>query len=462
MDSGQRSTSANLTFALAKRVGELSRYIDGTGPVPFQAPNLDYEEAVEWLESLGFIERGAKTPGSTFLSRKSADLWPRYLGLLGHRVEAVVDVTPCTSPVSVVTAFERTPKGDRAPYNRQRAIFSGRGPSPLLAVKGAMLEAAETFSARWKKNSADEAELDDLANKNLNRGDLDHSTTSKGVSLVSGRTVSVPSHKVYLDFPAALSPGNQVAPGSNGLASGESYEQARDAAIFELIERDAVSIWWRSRHKAPPWHPITKLAAAAVYPVERWLNAKGRRLQFLNLTHDLSIPVVLAHSTAKNGAYPLIAAACDASQDQAAYAALSELIQMEVNIDFIKRNIDELGLDSLTKGAQQVWAWYSSANLLTHPHLLPKQDATNLAAPSPFDRNEAISSLKEALIKAEIEISIVDLTDDQIRIPVVRAFSKDLMNFHHMNERARSVPRALGLDSGIDGSRQLSDEPIPL
>jgi ribosomal protein S12 methylthiotransferase accessory factor len=64
-----------------------------------------------------------------------------------------------------------------------------------------------------------------------------------GTDLMSGRTIAVPHALVSMDFTGTLP--DDLAVSSNGLASGNTSDEATLAALCELIERDAHSRWLR-------------------------------------------------------------------------------------------------------------------------------------------------------------------------------------------------------------------------
>jgi ribosomal protein S12 methylthiotransferase accessory factor len=86
----------------------------------------------------------------------------------------------------------------------------------------------------------------------------------------------------YLAVPQAHDQGF-FAPSSNGHAVGNCLEEAILQGLLELVERDAIAIWWYARVHRPG-------VELPVEFVER-LAARGWTAWALDLTHDLGIPV---------------------------------------------------------------------------------------------------------------------------------------------------------------------------
>jgi bacteriocin biosynthesis cyclodehydratase domain-containing protein len=115
---------------------------------------------------------------------------------------------------------------------------------------------------------------------------------------------------------------------SNGCAAGNTIEEAVLQGFLELIERDAVAIWWYNRISRPE----VCIAGMNVGALNKIKNVLDENWDYwvLDLSHDFEIPVVVAvgkHKISKEfrlgfGAHPEIAIACT--------RALTELYQIVV------------------------------------------------------------------------------------------------------------------------------------
>jgi ribosomal protein S12 methylthiotransferase accessory factor len=108
-----------------------------------------------------------------------------------------------------------------------------------------------------------------------------------GVRINDDRPVLVPRDLVY----ASASPGKIYRANSNGAACHSDYHRAVLNAIHETVERDALMVAWLARLSLP------RIALTSADPdpfgARRSLEALSFRLEHVDLTTDLDIPVVL-------------------------------------------------------------------------------------------------------------------------------------------------------------------------
>lgn len=115
-----------------------------------------------------------------------------------------------------------------------------------------------------------------------------------GTGLLSGRPHLVPLDAVRLDGLAPDVPG--ICQHTNGLASGNSEQEAIFHACCELIERDAATIW----SVRPRWYQAEKALDPAAFHdpqidalVSRIAGA-NLELHLFDITSDLGIPTIRA------------------------------------------------------------------------------------------------------------------------------------------------------------------------
>lgn len=125
------------------------------------------------------------------------------------------------------------------------------------------------------------------------------------------------------------------SPLSIGCATARTAMEARLAATMELIERDAVALWWRGGRRPRPLR---------VGPIEGPLQAKldsGARL--LDITTENGVPAVAAVSFRADGAGFCCGTAARPDLAGAARAALVELCQNELAILLVEAKRSALG-----------------------------------------------------------------------------------------------------------------------
>lgn len=156
---------------------------------------------------------------------------------------------------------------------------------------------------------------------------------------------------VDLCFRRPLSHRNFVPPYklSTGCAAAPSRERATLRALLELIERDAAAIWWRGgrRPRAVAYDSTTGRATSRLLRSLR-RHEPGRTTRLLDITSDLSIPVIAAISTKPNGYGFAFGLAARPTQVGAAQAAVIEMCQMELAQAVVTERLEEAGEAALT------------------------------------------------------------------------------------------------------------------
>lgn len=120
-------------------------------------------------------------------------------------------------------------------------------------------------------------------------------------------------------------------PLSIGCAAGPNAETATLRAVLEVIERDALALWWRGGrrgHALSAESPATREAAALLASLRQG-NAT-RRAWLLDITTDLGVPCIAALSCRADGRGLACGTAARLTQAQAARAAVMEMCQMEL------------------------------------------------------------------------------------------------------------------------------------
>ena len=90
---------------------------------------------------------------------------------------------------------------------------------------------------------------------------------------------------------------------SNGNAAGNTLEEAVLQGFLELVERDAVALWWYNRVQRPEVD-LESFGDPYLDRVRVYLREQGRELWVIDLTSDLKIPVfaALSRETTAGGA----------------------------------------------------------------------------------------------------------------------------------------------------------------
>ena len=143
------------------------------------------------------------------------------------------------------------------PMSRALSVHQGKGATDDDARLGALLEAieseaAETFDCAGPlcrfgalPQSARAPQLDDFAlDRNLPPDPEEEVRWVEATDLASGEALFLPFDLVSLDLTRAVP--SRFARSSAGIASGATEEEARTAALHEVVERDALAHWHRT------------------------------------------------------------------------------------------------------------------------------------------------------------------------------------------------------------------------
>lgn len=230
------------------------------------------------------------------------------------------------------------------PNSRSLSVFQGKGLSTDAARVSAVMEAYESWCA-------------ETINLPLIFGSIDELTYShtlvdvtrlpiaaiegvdpqapflwiEGQDLMGGGTRWLPFEMVHANY-AQPEPthSNAFAATTNGLASGNTHEEATLHALMEVIERDAITLW-----KLGPdaWRSATAIRLDTVTGAPRLLlelfEAAGIDVAIWDVTSDLGIPtfLTLIHDrTGETGADEL-GGGTHVSAEVALVRALSEAAQ---------------------------------------------------------------------------------------------------------------------------------------
>ena len=129
----------------------------------------------------------------------------------------------------------------------------------------------------------------------------------------------------YSDVPAECMA--YCRPSSNGTAAGTCLEEAILQGLLELVERDAVAMWWYGRIRRPAAR-ISSTLAPYFDELRAEYAALGWRIWTLDLTHDLGLPVVTAVAAHERSERFALGFGCHPEADLAVSRALTELNQV--------------------------------------------------------------------------------------------------------------------------------------
>lgn len=237
------------------------------------------------------------------------------------------------------------------------------------------------------------------------------------------------NQKAYKYFPSALcylmypkpSQKTWFVPESNGLAAGNVLEEAILQGFFEVVERDAVSIWWYNRLKMPGVD-LESFRDPYYDALQDYYKSVGRELWVLDLTHDFNIPTFVALSRTTSGENENIIFGFGTHFDarigiSRALTEMNQFIYLLADGRFFDRSAGERG--------HFMKRWFDTATVENQPYLFPDETA---ARRTPSDYVEAWSyDLLEDIERCidiskglSLEFLVHDMTRPDIGLNVVR------------------------------------------
>lgn len=224
----------------------------------------------------------------------------------------------------------------------------------------------------------------------------------------------LPAGLCYLGH--ATDRGAGLAPATtNGVAAGASIDDAAIRAFVELVERDAVAIWWYNRLARPRLAPSStgdRLIAA----YDLWAGRRGRPLALYDLSHDCDVPVVAAVTHDGDGRHIALGFGAGATTAAAARHAVGELAQFECNVALIEGYVRARGELDLSPEAAALQRWWRNAAIDDCPHL----GGDLVEQPRPDPPKLTLDACHACCARLGLSFLALDLTRPHVGTPVVR------------------------------------------
>ena len=341
-----------------------------------------------------------------------------------------------------------------------RESSAGKGTNALQAKAGALSEAIERFSGNYRgdepRRAAKFQELGGAAihpndcmrfseRQYANRIELNANGTSFTYiplpfdpdrtidwtpvwSLTNETERFLPTSYCYFNAPHECAADFSMAC-SNGNAAGTSLEDAILQGFFELVERDAVAMWWYNRLSVPAVD-LASFEDPFIQRTEKYLAKHHRNLWALDLTNDFGIPVFTACSRRIDGDAEHIMFGFGAHMDPriAMLRAVTELNQFLAHI-LITTPEQPTG----TVNAEDIVQWLTNARIADHSYILPGDFPVRRMSDFPVVRNDDLRDdvvyCQKAVEKRGMELLVLDQTRPEIGMPVVKVFVPGMRHF---------------------------------
>lgn len=266
-------------------------------------------------------------------------------------------------------------------------------------------------------------------------------------SLTHQRRRYLPTQLVYCGSPASTVCDAFYAVGcSNGNASGNNLEEAVLQGFLELVERDAIALWWYNRLRKPG---ASMRDVELAYPkaLADHYASIGREAWVLDLTSDLGIPVFAALSRRLHATQEqiLFGFGCHLDARIALQRACAEMNQM-LGLAQDGRGGNHPGLED-----EETVAWLTTATLDNQTYLAPAAGVP-MKRPDDFpirhsgDLLQDITHCRRIVEQRGMEVLVLDQTRADTGLPAVKVIVPGLRHFwaRYGSGRLYDVPVAMG------------------
>lgn len=331
------------------------------------------------------------------------------------------------------------------------SVYNGKGATPIAARVSAIMEGLERYSAEPHDRELLTMSYEQmrLNNRALNPQNLilpDYAQDEwpipwyQAYDLIKKQEVWVPAHAVF--HPVPRSYGKLFRTSTNGIASGNTIEEAIFHALSELIERDAWSLVEASNNAGPV---ITDITHPISCELIQKFNDAGIDVILRDITSDLGIPTVSAVSDDTQLRDPTLLCIGMGSHlcpEIAVLRALTEVAQSRATQIHGAREdtkethfLERVGYDR-AKRINKKW-------FLDSPRIQYSEMSSFRSDDFLDDINYVINRLSEAGFES---VLVSDLTRPEIGIPVVRVIVPGLehyaMDLERVGERCKGARRS--------------------
>ncbi|MDD1724505.1 MAG: YcaO-related McrA-glycine thioamidation protein [Methanospirillum sp.] len=330
------------------------------------------------------------------------------------------------------------------------SVYNGKGATSIAARVSAIMEGLERYSAELHDRKVITLTYEQIrAQKDAIRPEfliLPENTEDgwplpwfPAYDLIREREVWVPAHAVFHPVPRIM--GRLFRTSTNGIASGNTYEEAIYHALCELIERDAWSLVEAANNAGPVIADITHPLSCSLL---RKFRDAGIEVLIRDITSDLGIPTVAAISDdiqLRDPTLLCIGMGSHLCPEIALLRALTEVAQSRATQIHGAREdtrethfLTKIGYER-TKRLNKKWFQDDQSVVLSD---LPSYRSDDFLD----DITMILNTLKDAGMD---QVLVADLTRPEIGIPVVRVIVPGLEHYamdpERLGERCKRARR---------------------
>ena len=322
------------------------------------------------------------------------------------------------------------------PNSRSLSISQGKGVSSAHAKISALMETIESHHGETIETERILASINQVKRRQYSLCDYGGLVRYKGKEfnhhkdmewlwgkeLISNTKRLVPYISVHVDMRVGtLRQSDVFLQSSNGLASGNTMEEAISHAMCELIERDAYACWFLSGTQHQTKVNLLSIKSDSCNALIQKFHTADTHVGIWNMTSDTEVPCFIARIIPKDPPNlcpirPASGFGCHPNKELALSRALTEAAQSRLT--FIAGARDDIHTSNYDH-------FISSDEYNKWHHSIVEQTAlTDYTDISSFEINEPADI--EVILKKQLqhigikEIITVDLTKKRYGIPVVK------------------------------------------
>lgn len=328
------------------------------------------------------------------------------------------------------------------PLSKAVSVAQGKGASLTAAKVSGAMEAIETFHAEtiakplrycsFKEISRFAAQQDHLviSVENLPKLNVSEFTENKpmlwieGTDLLSAKPIWVPYEVTHCDFSLPLPPGSGAfIMSTNGLASGNNQLEAIIHGIYEVIERDATSLWQLKLREQINQTQINlqSITDSNCKLLIEKIQSAGIKIAIWDTTTDIGIPcfyctIMAEEADALRPLYPASGAGCHVDKNIALSRAITEAAQ--TRLTQISGSRDDVSMHEYHASQQADYQRRVARWLDASPE---QKDFADIPHWHHDTLNEDLQLQLERLQSVGVtQIAAIDLRQDEFNISVAR------------------------------------------
>ena len=247
----------------------------------------------------------------------------------------------------------------------------------------------------------------------------------------------LPTAYCYYGYPNSSKPDCWAD--TNGCAAGNTLESAILHGFMELVERDAVALWWYNRLQRPQVD-LDSFNEPYFQALKDYYQTLNRDLWILDLTSDLNIPAVAAISRRSDwaNAQPSDRQEEDIIFDFGVHFDPKIAIYKALNgMNKILHAVSAANLDGSTcysSMSEVAINWWKTATIANQPYLvpdrsLPAKSYADYPQLGSDDLLEDVMTCQQIVEQKGMELLVLDQTRPDIGLKVVRVIVPGLRHF---------------------------------